>query len=104
MLMHATHHRDRAIFITERAYEKVQMLDVSDRRNEKLKCQIMNNLGYYLTTRGEEKDREFSKRCAYYIMKRIAEFPDKREDWQDTFDQIIKKYGPANQFELEYFD
>ncbi len=80
------------------------MCGMWDQRNERLKCQIMNNLGWYLADGGEEKDRDFSKTCAYYIMKRIENFPDKREDWQETFDYIIKKYGPANQFELEYFD
>jgi len=97
---YALYHRKFAIDRTERAYEMVQMLDVSERRNEKLKCQIMNNLGYYLATRKEEEDREFSKRCAYYIMKRIEKFPDKRKQWQNTSDYIIEKYGPANQFEL----
>lgn len=98
---YAEHHKKLAIDLTERAYEKVLKLDVSERINEKLKCQIMNNLGYYLAERGEEKDRDFSKTCAYYIMKRIEKFPDKREEWQGTFNEIIKKYGPANQLELE---
>ena len=98
---YAVHHKNNAINLTERAYKKVLKLDVSDQRNERLKCQIMNNLGWYLADGGEEKDRDFSKKCAYYIMKRIENFPDKREQWQETFDRIIEKYGPTNQFELE---
>jgi hypothetical protein len=98
---YALDHMKYAIDFTERAYEKIIKLDISDPKNERLKCQIMNNLGYYLADRGEEKDRDFSKKCAYYILKRIENFPDKRKDWQDTFDHIIEKYGPANQYELE---
>ena len=98
---YAIHHMNNAIKFTERAYEKVLKLDVNDQRIERLKCQIMNNLGWYLADRGEEKDRDFSKKCAYYIMKRIEKFPDMRKDWQDTFDHIIEKYGSNNQFELE---
>ena len=62
---YALDHMKHAIDFTERAYEKILKLDVSDQRNERLKCQIMNNLGYYLADRGEEKDRDFSKKCAY---------------------------------------
>ena len=98
---YALDHMKHAINFTERAYKKVLKLDVSNPKNERLKCQIMNNLGYYLADRGEEKDRDFSKKCAYYILKRIEKFPDMRKEWQDTFDHIIEKYGPTNQFESE---
>jgi hypothetical protein len=98
---YAVHHKNNAIDLTERAYKKVLKLDLSDQRNERLKCQIMNNLGWYLAEGGEDEDRDFSKKCAYYIMKRIENFPDKRKDWQETFDYIIEKYGPANQSKLE---
>ena len=98
---YALDHMKHAIDFTERAYEKILKLDVSDKRSERLKCQIMNNLGYYLADRGEEKDRDFSKKCAYYILKRIEKFPAMRKEWQDTFDHIIDKYGPTNQFESE---
>lgn len=98
---YALHHKNLAINLTKTAYDKVLILDESERRNEQLKCQIMNNFGYYLAKEGEEKDKYFSKKCAYYIIKRLDKFPDKRDEWQDTFDFIIKKYGPANQFELE---
>ena len=95
---YALHHRELAIELTEDAYKKVQLLNISDPRNEKMKCQIMNNLGYYLAE-GDE-DEEFSKRCAQYLIKRIDNFPDKRKEWQHTVNYIIKKYGPANKFEL----
>ena len=97
---YALHHRKLAIDLTEDAYKLIQQLNIDDLKYEELKCQIMNNLGYYLTTRGEEKDRELSIRCAYYIRERIDKFPDRRNEWQDTFDYITQKYGSANKFEL----
>ena len=84
---YALHHRKLAIDLTEDAYTLVLKLDESERRNEQLKCQIMNNLGWYLAE-GDE-DREFSKRCAQYLRERIDKFPDKRKEWQHTINQII---------------
>jgi hypothetical protein len=83
---YALHHRQLAIELTENP------------RNEKLKCQIMNNLGYYLAE--SDEDEEFSKRCAQYLIKTIDNFPDKikRKEWQQTIAYIIEKYGPANKW------
>ena len=84
---YAVHHRTLAIELTQKAYKIVLKLDVSERRNEQLKCQIMNNLGWYLAEGDEE--REFSKRCAQYLIERIDKFPDKRKEWQDTINHIL---------------
>jgi hypothetical protein len=84
---YALHHRKLAIELTEDAYTLVLKLDENDQRNERLKCQIMNNLGWYLAE-GDEK-KEFSKRCAQYLIKRIDKFPEKGEEWQHTINKII---------------
>lgn len=81
-----------AIDLTEIAYKDVIRLDESEPENEKLKCQVMNNLGYYLAERGNPEDREFAIKCAEFIKGKIDKYPDKRKDWQDTYDHIIKKY------------
>jgi len=84
---YALHHRNLAIDLTKEAYKIVLKLDVSERRNEELKCQIMNNLGWYLAE--GDKDNKFSKRCAQYLKERIDKFPDRGEEWQDTINNII---------------
>jgi hypothetical protein len=81
-----------AIDLTEIAYNDVIRLDESEPENEKLKCQVMNNLGYYLAERGNPEDREFAIKCAEFIKEKIDKYPDKRKLWQDTYDYIIKKY------------
>ncbi len=73
-----------AINRTEIAYKDVIMLDESEPENEKLKCQVINNLGYYLAERGDAADREFAIKCAEFIKGKIDKYPDERKEWQDT--------------------
>lgn len=82
-----------AIGITERAYERLRTLDEKEPRNEVLKCEVMNNLGYYLAERKKPEDREFARECAEFIKKRIGKYPKKRKSWQHTYDHIIRTWG-----------
>lgn len=81
-----------AIDITRRAYNDILRLDKQKRTNEALKCQILNNLGYYLACRGDKKDREFANQCAEFIVKRIHKFPHQSGGWQHTHDFIKSVY------------
>lgn len=85
-------HLETAVFLTEKAYSIVSELDERETRNELLKCEIMNNLGYYLAERGRGEDREFARDCAQFIRNKIQKYPDKRASWQDTYDYILLKY------------
>lgn len=83
---------ETAIRLTELAYNDAKRLDETEQKYELLKCQIMNNLGYYLATRRLEGDREFAKKCGNFILGRLDKYPEKRVKWQDTYDYILEKY------------
>ena len=87
-----TAHMETAISLTEHAYSIVSELDERETRNELLKCEIMNNLGYYLAERGKPEDREFARDCAQYIRDKIQKHPKRRTLWQHTYDFIFTKY------------
>jgi hypothetical protein len=46
---------EAAIFLTEKAYERMSYLDEQEPKNESLICGLMNNLGFYLATRKREE-------------------------------------------------
>lgn len=92
-------HLNTAIFLTERAYSRHgTRLDEEDYYNQKLICEIKNNLGYYLAERArigkkESGDEKIAKECGKYIWDRLEKYPEKRKDWKDTTD-FIQKYFP----------
>jgi hypothetical protein len=73
-----------AIDITRKAYMDIQTLDEENKLYERLKCETMNNLGYYLAERKHDSDREFANQCAEFIKKKIRDYPKSSTNWQDT--------------------
>ena len=82
-----------AIDITRKAYMDIQTLDEENKLYERLKCETMNNLGYYLAERKHDSDREFANQCAEFIKKKIRDYPKSSTNWQDTCDFIKVRYG-----------
>lgn len=81
-----------AINITERAHSHARILNEKDPRNEVLKCEILNNLVYYLAVRGNAEDREIAMQGAEFVKKRIEKYPKKSKSWQDTYDYVKSVY------------
>jgi hypothetical protein len=77
---------EHAIFVTQKAYLSVQKLDEREKRYELLKCEILNNLSYYLAERKKEGDIELAKQYADFIMEKCKEnkYPDNCIQWKDT--------------------
>jgi hypothetical protein len=82
-----------AISITRQAYMNVQTLDEENKLYERLICETMNNLGYYLAERKLDSDREFANQCAEFIKKKFRNYPECSTNWQDTCDFIKVRYG-----------
>lgn len=80
-----------AIKITENAYSYVKKLDEKVPSYELLKCQILNNLCWYLVERGKEEDRELIKGYAEYIKERIQKYPEKGVEWRDTYARVKRE-------------
>ena len=83
---------EMAINLTENAYSYIKELDEKKSAVKKIKCQIMNNLGYYLAERGNPEDKEIIMKYAEFIKDCILLYPDKKSDYLDTYGFIIKKY------------
>ena len=82
-----------AINVTHRAYLDTQGLDEGNKRYERLKCETMNNLGYYLAERKQDTDRKLANQCAEFILKKIPYYEESATNWKDTYDFIKKRYG-----------
>ena len=84
-----------AISLTELAYrEHAVWLNEQEREHQRLICTIRNNLGYYLAKRGKPEDATFARECAEYIRRKIIDFPESKEAWDDTYSFILQKYPP----------
>lgn len=83
---------EMAINLTENAYSYIKELDEKKPAVKKIKCQIMNNLGYYLAERGNIEDKEIIMKYAELIKDCILLYPDKKSNYLDTYGFIIKKY------------
>ena len=65
-----------------------------------IKCQIRNNLGYYLAVRGDKDDKEFAIECADFIKKRVKHYPEKETAWLDTYNGIMStEWGITSQLD-----
>jgi ABC-type multidrug transport system fused ATPase/permease subunit len=82
-----------AINVTHRAYLDTQGLDEGNKRYERLKCETMNNLGYYLAERKQDTDRKLANQCAEFILKKIPYYEESATNWKHTYDFIKKRYG-----------
>ena len=82
---------DLAINLTKKAKAYVWNLTDENPRNLEIKCQTMNNLGYYLAERANKKDKEFAIWCANYINDRIVDYPEYQAHWTCTYDFITSR-------------
>lgn len=82
-----------AIQLTEEANFLFKGLDEKVYAYKLAKCQIMNNLGYYLAEKGNPKDIQYAITCGEFILKRLESFPEKRASWMDTYEYIKSKKG-----------
>ena len=82
-----------AINITKRAHSHARILNEKDPKNEVLKCEILNNLVYYLAVQGNKEDREIAMQGAEFVKKRIEKYPKKSKAWQHTYDYINAVYA-----------
>ena len=84
---------EEAIRFTEMAYTRhAARLDERQPENQRLICDIRNNLGYYLAARKKPEDRALARYCAEYIANKITAHPDVADTWQDTYDFIMQQY------------
>jgi hypothetical protein len=75
---------NHAILLTKNAYSHVQKLDTHKKRHELLKCQILNNLTYYLAERGKEGDIDLAEQYTKFFMGRIQKYPMLASNWKNT--------------------
>lgn len=83
---------EMAINLTENASSYIKELDEKKSAVKKIKCQIMNNLGYYLAERGNLEDEEIIMKYAESIKDCALLYPDKKSAYLETYRFIIKKY------------
>jgi len=84
---------EQAIDLTKGAHDVcARELDERERENELLIGAIRNNLAYYLAKRGRPEDRSLSRGYAEYIHSRSQNFPEQREDWEDTYRFVLQVY------------
>jgi hypothetical protein len=81
-----------AINLTEIAYSYIKEADEKKPSVKKIKCQIMNNLGYYLAERRNPEDEEIIKIYAKYIKDCILLYDDTKSEYLKTYGFIIKQY------------
>ena len=82
--------KGEAIKVTEEAYEYVKELDERDSKNQLLLGEIRNNLAcYYVQTNQKAK---LAKGYAAYIHNISDRFPEKRETWEKTFEEVKEAF------------
>jgi len=84
---------EEAIRFTETAYtHHAAKLDEQQPENQRLICDIRNNLGYYLAERKKPEDKALARDCAEYIIRKIPTYPDASQTWQGTYNFIMQQY------------
>lgn len=91
---------DQAIDLTERAHDVyAHDLDEGERGNQLLIGDLRNNLALYLAKRHEyfpsierPSDRNRARGYAEYIHAISQNFPHEREEWEDTFREVMRIY------------
>jgi len=87
---------EMAIELTEIAlsyFSKLPDDEAGKRENDKLLCQIKNNLAYYYAERNRTADGDLAKEYVEYIHERLSKYSDLREAWQDTYEFVHQQYG-----------
>ncbi len=88
-----TRYREQAIDLTRRAHDRyARELDERERENQLLIGAIRNNLAYYLAHRGKPEDRNLARGYAEYIHSISQNFPEEREEWEDTYKFVLQVY------------
>jgi len=86
-------YREQAIDLTRRAHNTyARKLDERERENELLIGAIRNNLAYYLANRGGSEDRNLARGYAEYIHARSQNFPEEKEEWEETYSFVLQVY------------
>lgn len=85
-------YREDAIDVTEKAHEYASALDEHDPRNEWIIAAVRNNLAWYLADRRRPQDRDKARGYAQYIHVRSQNFPEEREEWERTYEEVMRVY------------
>ena len=86
---------EMALYLTERSlmyFNELPANEVKMQENNKLLCGLKNNLAYYYAERQKPEDKDIAKEYAEYIQKKISNYPEEKEAWQDTRDFVKKRY------------
>ena len=85
--------REEAIFLATHAHDQfVSLLDISNPANERLMCDLRNNLGYYLAERQGADDAELSRQCAAFLRDHLAGYPSEAANWSETIGFIENRF------------
>ena len=87
---------EMAIALTEialRYFSNLPDNEGASRENDKLLCQIKNNLAYYYAERKRAVDASLAKEYVEYLRERLSKYPELRELWQDTGEFVYQQYG-----------
>lgn len=85
-------YRQDAIDMTEKAHRYASELDERDPRNERIIAAVRNNLAWYFANRGRSQDRGKARGYAQYIHARSQNFPEEKEEWEDTYREVMRVY------------
>jgi len=87
-----------AILQAKKAHSFSRHLDSHDLDNLELQIDVLNNLCYYLASRGKKEDRDTALEYANVINKNIPLFPEKEDVlWLDTVTFARKVYSKETQ-------
>jgi len=86
---------EMAISLTERAllyFNEIPDEEAKKRENDRLLCEIKNNLAYYYAVRKSKDDKEVAREYAEYIYERLSKYATEKDNWLDTYRFVNQRY------------
>ncbi len=85
-----------AITLTEHAlfiFNRIPDREAKNRENDKLLCNIKNNLAYYYAIRNKPRDCDTAKEYAEYIYEKMSKYGKEKDNWLDTYTFVYRQCG-----------